>query len=188
MATTIYKHICRTQLMDYLISLPPEKSLQQSVMHLCSRYETISDDESREVRRIEAESFQHYTELEAFLNVHCQERTLPTKVREKLLRLSTIQFHELSSDVFDEVQRRQASMPLAGRPLLQEKAPPFLQPRPDYHEKRNQARQKMAALRTPRFYDLCTDVFCEMKRRYPQFAKPTAAQYLLLIWRWACCW
>ena len=94
----------------------------------------------------------------------------PNKARDKLLRLSPIQFHELSTDVFDELQRRQAMAPLPGRPPRRDKVPPFLQPRPDFHEKRNQARQKLSSLQTPRFRDLSTDVFCELERRFPQFA------------------
>lgn len=94
----------------------------------------------------------------------------PNKARDKLLRLSPIQFHELSTDVFDELQRRQASAPLPGRPPRRDHVPPFLQARPDFHEKRNQARQKLSSLQTPRFRDLSTDVFCELERRFPQFA------------------
>ena len=94
----------------------------------------------------------------------------PNKARDKLLRLSPIQFHELSTDVFDELQRRQASAPLPGRPPRRERVPPFLQARPDFHEKRNQAREKLSSLQTPRFRDLSTDVFCELERRFPQFA------------------
>lgn len=80
-----------------------------------------------------------------------------------------MQFHELSTDVFDELQRRQAAQPLPGRPPRQDKVPPFLQPRPAFHEKRNQARQKLSSLQTSRFRDLSTDVFCELERRFPHF-------------------
>jgi hypothetical protein len=133
---------------------------------------TISDDQSRKYRRMEAELFQHYTVLKAFLRGGAQQPPRPNKARDKLLRLSPVQFHELSTDVFDELQRRQASAPLPGRPPRQQNVPPFLQPRPDFHEKRNQARQKLSSLQTPRFRDLSTDVFCELERRFPQFARP----------------
>ncbi|OCT49505.1 putative cell polarity protein [Cladophialophora carrionii] len=133
---------------------------------------TISDEQSRKYRRMEAELFQHYTVLKGFLKGASQAPPRPNKARDKLLRLSPVQFHELSTDVFDELQRRQALAPLPGRPPRQQNVPPFLQPRPDFHEKRNQARQKLSSLQTPRFRDLSTDVFCELERRFPQFQRP----------------
>ncbi|EXJ66495.1 uncharacterized protein A1O5_10164 [Cladophialophora psammophila CBS 110553] len=133
---------------------------------------TISDEQSRKYRRMEAELFQHYTILKGFLKGSAQAPPRPNKARDKLLRLSPVQFHELSTDVFDELQRRQASTPLPGRPPRQQIVPPFLQPRPDFHEKRNQARQKLSSLQAPRFRDLSTDVFCELERRFPQFVRP----------------
>ena len=133
---------------------------------------TISDEQSRKYRRMEAELLQHYTVLRAFLRGGSQAPPRPNKARDKLLRLSPVQFHELSTDVFDELQRRQASAPLPGRLPRQQNVPPFLQPRPDFHEKRNQARQKLSSLQTPRFRDLATDVFCELERRFPQFQRP----------------
>jgi hypothetical protein len=121
---------------------------------------------------MEAELFQHYTVLKGFLRGSAQAPPRPNKARDKLLRLSPVQFHELSTDVFDELQRRQASAPLPGRLPRQQLVPSFLQPRSDFHEKRNQARQKLSSLQTPRFRDLATDVFCELERRFPQFQRP----------------
>ena len=121
---------------------------------------------------METELFQHYTVLRGFLKGGSQAPPRPNKARDKLLRLSPVQFHELSTDVFDELQRRQALAPLPGRPPRQRNIPPFLQPRSDFHEKRNQARQKLSSLQTPRFRDLSTDVFCELERRFPQFQRP----------------
>lgn len=46
---------------------------------------------------------------------------------------------------------------------------PFLPVRDDFHPKRNQARQKLATLPRNRFKDLASDVFFELKRRYPEF-------------------
>jgi len=122
------------------------------------------------------ELHQHYTVLRAYLRGGPQQASRPNKARDKLLRLSPVQFHELSTDVFDELQRRQAAAPLPGRPPRRENVPPFLQPRPDFHEKRNQARQKLSSLQTPRFRDLSTDVFCELERRFPHFARPDGAR------------
>ena len=121
---------------------------------------------------MEAELAQHYGILRTYLRGGNAHPPRPNKARDKLLRLSPIQFHELSTDVYDELQRRQALAPTNGRPPPRDRVPPFLQPRPDFHEKRNQARQKLSSLQTPRFRDLSTDVFCELERRFPQFARP----------------
>ncbi|KAI1314185.1 hypothetical protein F5Y03DRAFT_380987 [Xylaria venustula] len=89
-------------------------------------------------------------------------------MNDKLLRLSSVQFLELSTDVFDELMRRQMKRPPPGAPP-NAGPPPFLQPEPNFHPKRNQARQKLSTLGSPRFRDLATDVFCELERRIPAF-------------------
>lgn len=117
---------------------------------------------------------QHYSALRRFLgNPHASERAAmkSNKARDKLLRLSPTQFHELSTDVFDELVRRQQAAGGPGRPPRSD-VPPFLPPRDTFHEKRNQARQKLASLQPGRFKDLSTDVFIELERRFPQFAGP----------------
>jgi hypothetical protein len=124
---------------------------------------------------MEMEVAQHYTVLRSYLRGGAPQPPRPNKARDKLLRLSPVQFHELSTDVFDELQRRQASAPLPGRPRRDQVAP-FLQPRPDFHEKRNQARQKLSSLQTSRFRDLSTDVFCELERRFPHFQEMQQGQ------------
>lgn len=43
--------------------------------------------------------------------------------------------------------------------------------RPEFHPKRNQARQKLATLPTSRFRDLGSDVYFELDRRYPEFSE-----------------
>jgi hypothetical protein len=88
----------------------------------------------------------------------------PNRARDKLLRLSSIQFQELSTDVYDELQRRE--------PVVvneDEEVPLFLPARADFHPKRNQARQKLSTLPPDRFRDLATDVFYELERRFPRF-------------------
>lgn len=50
-------------------------------------------------------------------------------------------------------------------------AEPFLAVRPDFHPKRNQARQKLATLPLLRFRDLASDVYFELDRRYPEFGE-----------------
>lgn len=130
---------------------------------------SLRDPGSRRFQRAESELRQHYAVLRAYLRGGAAQPPRTNKARDKLLRLSPVQFHELSTDVFDELQRRQAAQPLPGKPPRQDKVPPFLQPRPDFHEKRNQARQKLSSLQTSRFRDLSTDVFCELERRFPHF-------------------
>lgn len=97
----------------------------------------------------------------------------PNRARDKLLRLSPVQFQELSTDVFDELQRRQAKSrkPSAAGPPNNE-VPDFLLPKTNFHPKRNQARQKLSTLAHPRFRDLATDVFYELERRFPHFSGP----------------
>ncbi|KFY13383.1 hypothetical protein V492_03311 [Pseudogymnoascus sp. VKM F-4246] len=118
---------------------------------------------------------EHYVSLKRFLAASLRDEKgnpRPNKARDKLLRLSPVQFQELSTDVFDELLRRQA----AGRKqsisgLNDQNAPPqFLLPKDTFHPKRNQARQKLATLPPPRFRDLATDVFYELERRFPRFA------------------
>ncbi|KAI2640914.1 hypothetical protein GGS21DRAFT_487236 [Xylaria nigripes] len=91
----------------------------------------------------------------------------PVKARDKLLRLSSVQFFELSTDVFDELMRRQMRPPPPGAPHAGH--PTSLPPEPNFHPKRNQARQKLSTLGSPRFRDLATDVFCELEKRIPAF-------------------
>jgi Spa2 homology domain (SHD) of GIT len=91
------------------------------------------------------------------------------KAREKLIRLSKQQFNELSTDVYDELMRRQntsSSIP-EDRMSLTPANQPFLVPKENFHPKRNQARQKLATLPPGRFKELASDVLYEIERRYP---------------------
>lgn len=133
---------------------------------------TLADQQSRRYKKMEETLALHYNALKRFLNSPPREERAnmkPNKARDKLLRLSPTQFQELSTDVYDELLRRQQSMPAPGRPPRPD-VPPFLPPREEFHEKRNQARQKLASLQQQRFKDLATDVFFELERRFPQFA------------------
>ncbi|KNG87983.1 cell polarity protein [Aspergillus nomiae NRRL 13137] len=131
---------------------------------------TLSDQRSKRYRQMEEILGKHYVVLRRFLSAPYREdrNGRPSKARDKLLRLSATQFHELSTDVYDELLRRQQAMPSPGRPPRPD-IPPFLPPRQDFHEKRNQARQKLASLQHVRFRDLATDVYTELERRFPQF-------------------
>lgn len=102
----------------------------------------------------------HFDELSRYLAVYLAKSppNSRTTARQKLTRLTIQQFHELSTDVYDELMRRK-----------NENEVPFLPVREDFHPKRNQARQKLATLPTSRFEDLSSDVYFELSRRYPEF-------------------
>lgn len=103
----------------------------------------------------------HFEELGKYLAAYLA-RSQPNSrstARQKLTRLTIQQFHELSTDVYDELIRRKNE-----REVI-----PFLPVREDFHPKRNQARQKLATLPTSRFEDLSSDVYFELARRYPEF-------------------
>lgn len=110
----------------------------------------------------------HYIALKAYLYASLQDDKLGAKqnrARDKLLRLSVTQFMELSTDVYDELRRREDDR--LGRV---QNVPPSLPPKQNFHPKRNQARQKLSTLPIERFRQLATDVFFELERRIPRFA------------------
>ncbi|KAL9937667.1 hypothetical protein V8E36_003212 [Tilletia maclaganii] len=131
-----------------------------------------------EQRDVRATAEIHYRDLLGFLQSHlAKAQTRPrSTAREKLTRLSKQQFTELSTDVYDELVRRQKALSTApngqspGGPALG-LIPPHLEVRPEFHPKRNQARQKLATLPKTRFKDLASDVFFELERRFPEFAE-----------------
>ncbi|KAI1951869.1 component of the polarisome [Ophidiomyces ophidiicola] len=146
---------------------------------------TLSDPNSRRYRHMEELLTQHHTYLKRFFNTtrdndenSQNEDGTPNdpnskranRALGKLLRLSPVQFLELSTDVFDELQRRQALErpvpPGSQRPDV----PPHLLPRPDFHEKHNSARRKLSTLHPQRFRELTMDVFAEQERRFPQLS------------------
>lgn len=113
---------------------------------------------------------QHYIALRDYLSGRDGSKGKPpNRAQDKLLRLSPVQFLELSTDVFDELIRRQAASRRPSGPGGQG-PPPYLMPEQNFHPKRNQARQKLSSLGPPRFRDLATDVYCELERRFPGFA------------------
>ncbi|OAQ96368.1 hypothetical protein LLEC1_06867 [Akanthomyces lecanii] len=116
----------------------------------------------------EAVLHEHYLTLRVFLNSRdSAAKQQPNKARDKLLRLSSVQFFELSTDVFDELMRRQASARIPQN--APNRPPAFLLPEKTFHPKRNQARQRLSSLGHPRFRDLAADVFSELERRFPRF-------------------
>ena len=121
--------------------------------------------------RMEEKLSQHYSILKRYLGQSLRDEKgnpKPNRARDKLLRLSAIQFQELSTDVYDELLRRQSA---AGQQTNGPgQVPAYLLPKENFHPKRNQARQKLATLPSSRFRDLATDVFYELERRFPYFA------------------
>ncbi|KEQ71415.1 hypothetical protein M436DRAFT_51045 [Aureobasidium namibiae CBS 147.97] len=118
----------------------------------------------------EAALAHHYSVLKVYLAPYLRDEqgnTRPTRARDKLLRLSPTQFNELSTDVFDELQRREDDRRRPGGIV-----PPSLPPRNIFHPKRNQARQKLSTLPPERFRQLATDVFFELGSRMPNLLGP----------------
>ncbi|KAM3424806.1 hypothetical protein BST61_g6787 [Cercospora zeina] len=110
----------------------------------------------------------HYGALRAYLADILQDEkgnVRPNRARDKLLRLSVTQFMELSTDVYDELVRREDE-----RLQSVDNVPRFLLPKQNFHPKRNQARQKLSTLPPERFRQLATDVFYELERRIPRFS------------------
>ncbi|KAI9594331.1 hypothetical protein BDF19DRAFT_414714 [Syncephalis fuscata] len=118
----------------------------------------------------------HYISLKRYLYQHLlKERngvsTQRRSAREKLVRLTQQQFQELSTDVYDELVRRENNDPKSIVTV------PFLEVKSEFHPKRNQARQKLATLPKTRFKDLASDVFAELDRRYPHFNREIGNQF-----------
>ena len=112
-----------------------------------------------------------YAVFKRFLAQHLRdEKHSPRQItrRETLLRLSPVQFLQLSTDVYEELLRRQSSAEqLTNGPG---QVLPYLLPKDNFHPNRNRARQVVGTLAPPRFQDLATDVFYELERRFPRFA------------------
>ena len=151
---------------------PPSSIARSSVG--TGLYAQSDTGRSRKDEQFEAVLSEHYVALKRYLASSLRDEKgnpRPNRARDKLLRLSSVQFQELSTDVFDELLRRQQS----GRRTPNGNAPdggppPYLLPKDSFHPKRNQARQKLSTLPPPRFRDLATDVFYELERRFPRFA------------------
>ena len=150
---------------------PGEPSPPNSVAR--SSYGTNFSSQERQRQqalRMEEKLSQHYTILKRYLAQSLRDEkgnAKPNRARDKLLRLSAIQFQELSTDVYDELLRRQSA---AGQQTNGPgQVPAYLLPKENFHPKRNQARQKLATLPSSRFRDLATDVFYELERRFPHF-------------------
>ena len=114
----------------------------------------------------------HYSFLRAYLARSLKDdNNIPrqNRAKDKLLRLSPIQFHELSTDVYDESQRREDEKYTTGLGGHGNGVPSYLPPKKNFHPKRNSAREKLATLPIDRFRQLATDVLYELERRFPRF-------------------
>lgn len=123
-------------------------------------------------RQIEESLGEHYRVLKVYLGNYLRDEKgnlRPNRARDKLLRLSSVQFQELSTDVYDESIRREEERRRGGPNAPGNNVPKFLPPKTNYHPKRNQARQKLSTLPLDRFRQLATDVFYELERRFPHF-------------------
>ncbi|KAI3631946.1 hypothetical protein MIR68_009782 [Amoeboaphelidium protococcarum] len=120
----------------------------------------------------------HHSALKDFLRSHLLKEqagisSQRQSARDKLTRLNGSQFHELSTDVYDEMNRRLIPGNENGEKVQ------FLPVNDSFHQKRNQARQKLATLSMNRFKDLASDVFSELERRYPEVLEPQSANSYL---------
>lgn len=122
---------------------------------------------------METELEVHHRVLRDFLNKSIRDDRgyrPHNRARDKLLRLSPIQFQELSTDVYDELLRREDERAGIESGAPERTAPRFLLPKSNFHPKRNQARQKLSTLASKKFRELATDVLFELERRVPRFA------------------
>ncbi|KAI8071492.1 hypothetical protein BC940DRAFT_270277 [Gongronella butleri] len=150
--------------------MPLAKTFSTSSRSTSARSPSMASYSSRShgSTNYEANARTYYVELkkylESFLRKEAIEGVHPQRAsaRQKLSRLSNLQFHELAMDVYDELMRRN----------LNDKYMPFLAVREEFHPKRNQARQKLATLSEDRFKDLASDVYFELIRRYPHIMDP----------------
>lgn len=127
---------------------------------------------SRKMQVLEETMAEHYRVLRVYLGPYlndAQGNPRPSRAKDKLTRLSGVQFQELSTDVYDESLRREADRKRGGPGAPGNDTPKFLLPKNNFHPKRNQARQKLSTLPLERFRQLATDVFYELERRFPRF-------------------
>ena len=132
----------------------------------------IDSANTRRALLMEEALAKHYTFLKAYLARSYKEdqnTTRTNRAKDKLLRLTIIQFRELSTDVYDESQRREDEKYRGGQGIAGKAVPSYLPPKKNFHPKRNSARQKLATLPIDRFRQLATDVLYELERRYPRF-------------------
>ncbi|KAI9341555.1 hypothetical protein DFJ73DRAFT_843655 [Zopfochytrium polystomum] len=123
----------------------------------------------------DAAAYQQYEAIRLYLDsfLQSQRGSASSQQREaakdKMTKLSKQQFFDLSTDVYDEMNRRQ----------MNSNEVPFLPVRDDLHPRRNQARQKLATLPSTKFKDLACDVFYEIERRFTFVVNQFETKYRL---------
>lgn len=130
---------------------------------------------NRKIMVLEETLAEHYRVLRNYLGPYLHDEKgnpRPSRAKDKLTRLSQVQFQELSTDVYDESIRREQDRKRGGQGAPGNDTPNFLLPKNTFHPKRNQARQKLSTLPIERFRQLATDVFYELERRFPRFGGP----------------
>ncbi|CAI6334672.1 unnamed protein product [Periconia digitata] len=130
---------------------------------------------NRKIMVLEETLAEHYRVLRTYLGPYLRDEQgnpRPSRAKDKLTRLSPVQFQELSTDVYDESIRREQDRKRGGPNAPGNDTPKFLLPKNTFHPKRNQARQKLSTLPIERFRQLATDVFYELERRFPRFGGP----------------
>ncbi|KAI8811148.1 hypothetical protein BJ742DRAFT_152785 [Cladochytrium replicatum] len=127
----------------------------------------LARDQFMDLAQQHHEALRQYTASYVLSQKNSRQSSQRASAREKLTRLTKLQFEELSTNVYDEMRRRVVNSPEV----------PFLPVNPDYHPKRNQARQKLATLPTARFKDLAVDIYLEIERRYPHLVAQYVAKY-----------
>ncbi|KJA19997.1 hypothetical protein HYPSUDRAFT_217242 [Hypholoma sublateritium FD-334 SS-4] len=97
-----------------------------------------------------------YAELGIFLGNYLAAN--PSSSRKfKLTKLTNDRFYELSTDVHNEIVRRNIQNEVR-----------FIRVRMDFDEKRSKALQSLAKMANDRLQDISSEIYFEMERRYPE--------------------
>lgn len=151
----------------------PPSSVARSSMGTGQRAPSVAGSiDSRRAFLMEESLAEHFQVLKNFLGASLVQSSAARqndRAQAKLLRLTLVQFQELSTDVYDELLRREDVRARGGPNAPNNDVPRYLLPKPTFHFKRNQARQKLSTLPSDRFRLLATDVYFELERRYPRF-------------------
>lgn len=103
----------------------------------------------------------HHVAFLQFIKNEPPSRHQMTASLRKLSKLTLQHLTELSTDIYDELLRRQAGPNRAGHlPELEH-----------IHPKRNIARTQLANISTARFANMCNDLIVEQRKRYPELMR-----------------
>ncbi|KAI8928418.1 hypothetical protein BC831DRAFT_503408 [Entophlyctis helioformis] len=135
----------------------PHPSAQHQHTNSTTTYDTTTPHPPpmTTARDLERVFSSHYALFRDYLGTF-DARSATKATTDRLTRLPPEQLLDISRDLYDEVNRR-----------VNEPDVPFLPVRPDLLPTRNQARQKMGTLPTPRLKELVAGVMYDMERRFP---------------------